>query len=271
MRDIVTLPSFNAVAAGQTATINLPTSYTYHSIRLRLLTGSTPAPADAAAIKAAITAVRIKIDGKVQRRFSAGELITLNAFRGIAFQAGFLPVYFSEPWRRSTQGEDQLAWGTQDVSTFEIEVDIASGVENPILDARAEVELANRPLGAIVKWRRYVVPVTAAGVVNLTTLPKLDAYYSLHAFSDKVLDVEVRVDQRERWKLTKAEADAFYKDHAFTPQSGHFPIVFDYTRRVADALPMRTPAGNVNDFRIDYNMSAAESFNLLTETLGVRD
>jgi hypothetical protein len=271
MRDFISTNSFNSVAAGQTATIDLPVGgLTYHQCRIRYGTG-TAGGASQANMESEITAVRIKVDGKVQRRFSAVELFAINAFNGIAFQTGELPIFFSEPWRRSAQGEDALAWGTADIGTFQIEVDLAAGATAPTLEAYLEVERVSRPMGAIVKWRRYNVPVSAAGVVNVTTLPKIDAYYRLHAHTGNVSDVEILVDQLQRYKASAARNTAILQDYGKSPQAGWFHVAFDRTDRVADALAMRGAQRAVSEYRIDFNMSAAGSFDLITETLGPRD
>ncbi len=270
-RRLVSLPSFASVAAGATATIDLPTVGLYHHLRLTYGTG-TVGGANQTNMEAEITEIRVKVNGVVQRTMSAAQLFAINAYHGRAFQTGILPIFFAEGWRRSAQGEDSLAWGMKDVATFQVEVDIAGTATNPTLTALAQRTKADVNMGPIVKWRRFRVPVSAVGVVNVSTLPKRDAYYALHAVSADVLDVEVKVDQEQFFKATLAEANALYTDEGFVPQTGYFHIDFASTARVADALPMRDALGNkVSDLQVDYNMNAATSFDLVTETLGLRD
>ncbi len=270
-RKLIDLPSFSSVAAGATAAIDLPVTDIYHSLRLNYGTSTAGGPTQAN-MESEITEIRVKVNGVVQRTMSAAQLFALNAYHGIPVNDGFLPIYFSEPWRRSAQGEDSLAWGMADVETFQVEVDIAAGATNPTLSATAVKEAASRAMGPIVKWRRFRVPVAAVGVVNVSTLPKNDAYYALHAISGNVSDVTVKVDEREVFQATAANASAYYKEQGFTPQTGYFHVDFAPTGRVADALPMRDARGNrVSDFQVDFNMSAAASFDLITETLGLRD
>lgn len=273
MRDFIATNSFNAVAPGATATLDLPTgALIYHGLQILYGTG-TVGGANQANMEAEITAVRIKLNGKVQRRFSAAELFAINAFHGIGFEAGILPIFFSEPWRRTGEGEDALAWGMADIDTFQIEIDIAGGATAPTLEARAEVMRGNRNLGPITKWRRYTVPVSGIGIVNYTTLPKNDAYYKLHCFSGNVAAIDVRVDQLERFEATAARNEARLRQvYAKSPQAGVFHAVFDPTDRVSDALQMRKADGSpVSEFRIDFDMSVAASFDMIAETLGPRD
>lgn len=270
MRSLISLPSANAVAAGQTATFDVPARDLYHGISIFYTESGTAA--SQAVMEAAITEVRLKIDGKVQRRFSAATLFKILAFYGDVVEAGYLPIYFSEPWRRTSQGEDALAWGMADVSTFTIEIDIAAGRTAPALSAKAMIERVGRPLGIIKKWRQFTIPSNGAGIVNVTTLPKGDAYFALHAFTANVIDVEVKIEGREEFKATRADATHWYARHGLQHQAGVFSIAFDHTNRVYDALPTRNGAGAlISDFRIDFNMSAATNFLLLTEVVGTRD
>lgn len=275
-RRVITTNSFNAVAPGQTATISLPVGdLVYDEVLLVYGTATAGGPTEAN-MEAEITEVRVKVDGKVQRVFSAAQLFDINRVNGIAVANGFLPIFLAEPWRRSAQGEESLAWGTADVSTFTIEVDIDAGATSPTLEARIMVDDARRPMGPIVKWRRFTVPVTAVGIVNVTTLPKQDAYYRLHAFSTAIDDIEITVDQKEVWKLTDGQARELFAEQGLGVPAALTSVIFDFTQRVADALAMNVPAGRnqtrkVSELRVDYNMSAATSFTLVTETLGLRD
>jgi len=275
-RNPITTNSFNAVAPGQAATLDLPVGdLVYHELLIEYGT-STVGGATEVNMEAEITEVRIKLDGKVQRVFNAAQLFDINRINGIAFAAGFLPIFFSEPWRRTADGEDALGWGTADISTFTVEIDIDGAALNPTLDARIIVDRVRRNNGPIVKWRRHTVPVTAVGLVNVTTLPRQDAYYRLHSFSVNIDDVEVTVDQAEEFKLTDGQMRELYTQHGLAVPLALTSIIFDYTQRIADALPMATRLSNgraraVSEFRVDFNMNAANTFTLLTETLGPRD
>lgn len=268
----ISLPSFNAVAAGQTATIDLPADGTYHALMITYTT-DTAGGSTQANMETELTEFRIKVNGKVQRRFSAEELFDLNAYHGEAFTTGKAPIFFAEQWRRTMQGEDVLAWGMADVDTFQIEIDIANNSSQVCtLSAKRLWTPDNRPMGQIVKWRKQTVPVTATGIVNVTTLNKNDAYYALHAHSAVCDDVEVKVDLEERWKLDLADSKLIDGFYGRAPVTGWFHVPFEFTNRASDALIMRRPDGSaVKDFQVDFNMNTATTFTLISETLGLRD
>lgn len=263
--------SFSAVAPGQTATVDLSPTGKYHQLRLQYGTATVGGPTQAN-MEAEVTEIRVKVNGKGQRVFTAAELFTINAYHGVAVTDGFLPIMFSEPWKRTIVGEDQVGWGMADVETFQIEVDIAGGALSPTLSLTAVKDVVNIPMGPIVKWRRFQVPVSAIGVFNLTSLPKSDAYNALHCFSGNIDDVLVRVDQEDVFEAVLADVNEYYAQNGFAPQASMFHIDFQATARLADSLSMvRANDQLVSEYRIDFNMSAAVAFNMITETIGFRD
>ena len=270
-KKIRTLPSFNGVGAGETPTLSCPVDFTYHQLLLRYGTGTAGGP-NQANIEAEITEIRLVVNGVVQRVLSAAQLFAINAFKGIPFATGMVPIFFAEPWRKEVVGQDALAWPTGDVDSFQVEVDIAPGATSPTLSAKAIVTLDQRPMGPIVKWKRYRRSPTGAGVFNLHDLPRDDAYYMIHFFHANLTDVDVDVEGADEWGLSAAEAAEVEKWNGRTQQSGVFTVDFDHTGRTNDVLRMRRPNGQrVSSFEIDLTTSAADSITVITETLGLRD
>lgn len=263
------LGSFNGVGAGQTAILNVGTGPTYHNIKLRYKTN-----ANQNTIETDVEEIRLLVNGKVVRRFSAAELNKINAFNGIAFRAGLIPIYFSEPWRRNALGEDTLAWGTANIDTLTIEVDIAAGATAPTLSARAELEDTPRRLQNIMMWEKMTVPVASSGLITLNTLSKKpsEVYHRLHCLEDTaadISDVEITLDTLQVLKATDAENQDDLAPRGFTPASDVFHIVFDKTQRVEDGLPMVKGDGSaVSNFNIDFTMAQANSFQIIAEKRG---
>lgn len=293
MRNLVTTPNFNGVAPGQTATVQLPVgNVTYHKLVLAY-NCTNAGNGNQANTEAHITQVRLKINGKSQRVFSAKQLDSINAYYGRSFQTrnalGYLEIFFSEPWRRVPAGEDALAWGTADVQTFQVEVDIAGAATGPTLTPHADVEFVSRPNGVISKWYQYTQVVSATGIVTNNTLPKrpAEAYQAIHAFpvaNTDITSVIIKTDSVERFNGTYFDMQSLLGSESpggvtsFAPQAALFHIHFDRTGRISDALPMQyvdangKPTGQlVGDFRIDWNMNAANSFPFVTLVLGPRD
>lgn len=266
----ILLTSINGVGAGQTATLDLPPGRRYFNVF-----AVYKSTANQATIEADITEIRVIVNGKVQRRFSAADLNVVNAFNGYAFRAGLIPIFFSEHKRRTIQGEEGLAWGTANVSTFRIEFDISGSASAPTLSAMAEVDNAEVPLLGIVKWYKETFSATGAQTLNITTLPKLDAYLRIHARSSLVTYVKATVDQTEFYDCSSARAADYLARRSFSPQANNFHVAFDDDDQVTSALPMFRQVGNelraVNEFRLDVTASGAGNIPLLIERFGNPD
>lgn len=270
MQRFITTNSFNAVGAGQTATLDLPVTQLYRMLQLNYTRAGVAATE--AQMKSDIAEVRLKLNGKVQRVFSATELFSINSFNGHSVVAGRLPIFFAEPTRRTAQGEDAGAWGTADVDTFQVEVDIDGAAISPGITANVLIDPMNRQMGPIVKWRRQNIPVTATGIATTTTLDKNNAYYRIHAFSTDINAVEVLVDQNRVLEGSAEELSAHYAANGLTVPAAETVLAFDVDQRVSSALAMAYSNGQkVSEFRVEWDMGAATSFNIISELLGVRD
>jgi len=272
-KNIVKLPALNAVGAGQTATLDIPLGPTYHAIYLVYReSGTLAAEVD---LKAGIDDYRVKINGKAQRTLSATQSLELNQIYKMPFNAGCLPIFLAEPWRRTGAGEDSLAWGTQDVSTFQVEVDIATGATAPTLEAYAEISRVRRPLGIISKNRRFTIGVTGTGDRQIQNLPKIGtSYAAIHAFETTAADIAsmlVEIDQTKVWETPSFLANAIYDANLIETQSGIFSVIFDFDRRVSSTLSMVKSDGTVvSDFMVTANVANAQDFTLVTEEFGPR-
>jgi hypothetical protein len=273
-RRIVELTDFNGVAAGQKATLKIDVGpIAVHAIFINYTT-ATAGGANQTNMEAELTRIRCNIDGVTQREFTAAELFAINAYRGIAFRTGSLPVFFSELWRRTMQGEDSLAWRLGDVRTFQIEIEIDAGATSPTLEGRMiyeDIPANQSAMGPIVKWKRFNIPVSATGVRNESGLPKQDHYYSIHCFSPDIDNVRLETDRHVWWDLSEAQMTDVITDYGFSPQASMYHIDFAHTGRVADLLPMVNGGRQVGTFKIDFDMGAATGFDIVTEVLGPRD
>lgn len=274
MRRKVKLTSINGVAAGQTATLDLPTGgRRYFKVVSKYKTNAAQAT-----IEADITEIRIITNGKVQRRFSTADLNVVNAtVNRLAFVLGMIPIIFAERSRRTMQGEEGLAWGTADVNTFRIEFDIAGGAVAPTLTAWAEVDDVPTVLGPINKWYKETFNATGAQTLNITTLSKRDNYARIHARTALVTAVKVTVDGLDVYDLARDEAVEALADRVgLAMQANNFSLIFDDTDQVTDSLPMQRQVGPnsfvpVSEFRVDLVCSGAGAIPLLIERVGQPD
>lgn len=145
-------PFTNVVASG-VATLSLPIGMTYNRIILAL--GGT-------FTKSMITDIKVKLNGKVILQNTGSKVDSINTFRGITANAGFLTLDFTEPFAKKI--EDQYLGNlntAKGVSSLTIEVTI-SGATAPTLDSYAELAQPNI-LGAIAKQVVFTQSIGAAG------------------------------------------------------------------------------------------------------------
>lgn len=274
MRKFRKCPSFQGVAAGQTATLNLPVVGTYYTLKLLYAT-ATGGGATQANMEAEITQIRLKVNGVEQRRFTARELFDVNSYRGQSVEDGILTIFLAEPWRPTVQGEDAYAWGMGGgISSFTIEVDFAGGAGVTSLECLREWSPVTTNMGLISKWRKFNLNASAAGVVQFQP-PIREAYIGFHMdmASVTVNDVEVTVDEEQDFdEATKTQIDSVYKHHGFVPHADWFHVMKDgLTGRAADVWAMIRPDGRrVSDFRIDVDAAGAGNVPILAEVLGPR-
>lgn len=285
-RQTVPITNIVGVGAGQVATIDLPTDRRYHSIYLTYTESGVLVTK--ANMEAAITKIRILLNSRVQREYSAAELNVINAVNGSrwSYQNGIIPIFFSEPWRRTPGGEDLLAWALagNGIDSFQIEITIAAGRVSPALSGRAIIDYARQtdaqgraagylPLAPIVTTRRRSIGVSATGTRTLIDMPRnLGDYLRLHCFETAANDISslrVTVDQLIAFDRNAALNNAILTNSGLVPQTALFHAIYDDNQRITDGLPMRRADGStVAELQLDFDMAVANDFTLLAELVG---
>jgi len=223
--------------AAHTITIDIPVGPRYHQIAIRAHPGSGKKLIHVDSTRDGLLGeMRLKVNGKVQRVFTAAELNSLNVLNGAnyACKGGLtddteaeLTIYFAEPWRENVETEDGLAWATGDVDTFQLEIDIKeytsgtyTGLTKPTCKAvvdntfvKVGDKMVDAPMGAIVKVFSFQAP-SASGWNDYMQLPKRDLYQSIHLvdYANHV-EFEVKVDNNIIRQDTKAGNEAKLASH----------------------------------------------------------
>jgi len=266
--------SFNGVGAGQTAVLSLNTVGTYRDLYLFYNTGTAGGPTQAN-MEAEITQIRLKLNGQVQRTFSARQLFDLfETYRGRTVLDGVLRIPFSEEWLVSPGGEDAGSWGMGGISSFTCEVDIAAGATNPTLRASTVWNPNTTNIGNIVRWERFTVQPSAAGDVDFTP-PRRGAIIAQHYDMTNVTlnSALVLWDQEERLiDGSKADIDEVLKAHDFVPQSDWMHVDFrGHSGRFTEFVEFVRQGANgqrpVADFRTRMNAAGAGNVTVLQELL----
>jgi hypothetical protein len=144
---------FTNVVANGVATLNLPIGMSYNRIILAL--GGT-------FTKSMITDLKFKVNGKVVYQNAGAKIDAINTFRGIAANAAYLAIDFTELFAKTAAAQFLGNINTgKGVSSLTMEVTIA-GATAPTLDSYSELGQPAQ-LGAIAKQIIFTAGFTAAG------------------------------------------------------------------------------------------------------------
>lgn len=257
-----TLPSFSAVAAGQTANVIIPRGPTYRGILLNYKKAGVDATE--AQMKTDLTGIRVKIDGRVMWTGNATDILTLWKYMGFAVQSGFLPIWFASPTARTPLVEELLAWGTADVDVLGLEVDIAAAAGAVTLTGDAWFVDESRDLGAIIQRQILSYSAAAAGTFEIPTLPKSQGdLVALHLQSTHITKTELVVDGVQMLDGVQAGLLYSYGLTGRVPQTGWVHYEPTWLDRFEDRLPLLT----VQDLRLKLTMDAADTVRIVMDTM----
>lgn len=164
------LPAFGTLAASQTFSILLPIGPTYKAIVLEPTIAG--AAATVAQIKAQISMVRLRINGRPLWELPSTDIYAFNTWNGYPETAGLLPIFLTFDWLRTVPGLENLAWGTANVDSFTLELTMAAGATINACTATGLVVPEARNLGLVVEAHQFAVSAAGAGVLEVSTLPK---------------------------------------------------------------------------------------------------
>lgn len=277
MRQFTILPAFNIVAAGSTSVLRLPRNRRYHAIFLQYKTNAAQAT-----IEADLTAIRVKVNGKIVREFSAAQLYVILGLNGIAFTLGMVPILFSEPKRRTPEGEEYLAlnaYETLGIGDVDIEVDVAGGAAAPTLAAFASFDFerpadvhANPLLQTVMHWVKRVTPCAAAFPVAapLTPanyFPNVNGWLHRAHFFDAVMTQGIlRTGATPRWNATTVQIPALLIPYGLTKQANTFHMALDADQQYVNGLYLPSEPS----LELDIVASGAAGGNAITSIIEVR-
>ena len=274
---VLELPALQAVAPGQTASLNIPRGVTYRAIFLKIQHGAVLANMSQADMKTHIERIKLRIAkvGKGSDTFwdvTGTQLKMLNDYYVLPGPNGTLGLYFVRPYFNSPGVEDAFALGTLDVQNVILEIKLSSTVVNPTIVATAVIkDGANEPLGDFIRLNTFsYAAAAAAGVREIADLPLTGPgmfLKALHVDTANITKLELRInhsDFREYDPDINAVLSDFdtYRTGGRAAQAGFTHM--DLTgNRGADIMP----TAGVTDFRLKLTMSAADAFQVLTETI----
>jgi len=280
---IQALPSFAAVAAGQTATVRFPETATYSAVMLDIKHGAGVAMTSAL-MKTHIANLKLKVAPRkgggaiTVWDLTGAEYIALLDYYEVPREDGILPLIFARNWLRDVPGVpdgragDRFALGTADLSNVTLEVTFDATVITPKISGYGHIYAeGNLPIGQFIKLdtkRGYAA--AAAGVFEISDLPVvgpgvgLNSMHFKSALIDKLeMHVNGRIFRETNVPLAKTIQNIeTYRSGGRTWQAGytHVDLAGERYTDIVETTAFR-------DFRLKLTMSGAANFDVILETV----
>lgn len=292
------------VAANKTVLIDLPIGPRYHYIQIQH--GYSSGTNSIAGAQANILAIRIKVNGTIQRVFgsdvSSGsnqggvELRDYNLLNCPNGSANYdmtgvpntapgvtIPIFFAEPWRDTPQDREALAWPSSGWASLQIEIDLGAA-STPTLTAFAYIDASPAPANlmiAKVYRQQFAIAGTAQDIAQITRRDYLTqiTLYPDSGSSQQTTEVDVRFNSQVIDELTTPVRIAALQNRNMSPApSGRSSNLTDIVIEHDESLTNNLLAGALNlngsaDFTLTVKAASAMSGSLvaLVEKIGPPD
>lgn len=263
----VKMPSFEGVAAGQTATAKLPIGRRYHE--LNLVYGGTFTVSQ-------MNEIRIIANAKVIQRFSGDQRDTMNQFDGLAAASGVLTIPLTRRDLKTRAGEELTALntGVQDkngmaITSLHVEIDIDGAATSPTLQLYATQSdpIPGGP-GTVMHIKQYTRSPAGSGEYDISDLPfggaETQALNRLFMNSSAITSAKVERGGYVIFERDSTLNDKIQTDNNRTPQTNWF--VVDPSERGYGGAPIDLVG--YTDFRVKPTVSGATSIVNVVEYLG---
>lgn len=271
---LVKLPGFQNVAVSNTAYAAIPVGVSYRSLFVAI-TDNAIDPTQAT-ISQRYTRFVLKADGTIKWDVTGTLGQELNAYHGHGDQDGVRSLWLAQPKQEVLAAQDALMWGTGDLTTLTLEVDVGAAAVGPLLSLYALIDptmLKNGkapPLGAHRLVQAFVDTPGGANTEYLVQNmpPRMAGRWveKVHfkASANAVSGIRMIVNQQELHnaitKVAKSLNAAGYSP--FTWQTNYYHFDLTVTRRLSDALTM-----NIADLRLLLNVTGAMTLTAVWEMI----
>lgn len=254
------MPSFEGVAAGQTATMKMPIGLTYHKL-LIAYSGVTLVQ---------MNEIRLIANGKTIQRLPGGAVLdSMNKFDGRNAAGGILTLDFERYGLRTRAGSVLTAIGTGDrndsraISTLYLEIDIDGAAIGTTLSAKA-IQSPPSPSNALKQIRVFGVDPAGAGDYEISDLPRLGLINRIFFKTAAIINsVKLRRDGYDVFERDTAENDSVQSDGIRVTQGGYWVMDFSEEGNGQDALEI----ASVQDLRFTLDMAGAGHIDVIVEYL----
>lgn len=261
------LYGINGVASGGTGTLTIPTTSRHHRFLLHVTASGVTAATDI------VDYVRLTVNGILLVNLTAEQLIAIAKFNGKTPATGDIPLYFTEPWRKTVPGEESVGLDLSGQSSAVLEVvfksvtspaititDVYDNGHSVITSADGKTQVISY---AVIKKLKTSFTATS-GINDITIIPITLPIQRLHliAGTGTITNLEIVADGVKVYDQSKAENDAILADFGLDGTAfgaGAYSFAADYEQQITSPL---VPAQNLV---VRPTCSAANSMTIIGE------
>lgn len=265
MKKTFQLPSIKA-APNSKATLGLPIGPTYETVYFVVTAAAALDVTD-------IGRIDVLLNGTVRQTFkNLQRLMDLNAFYNreadtvTATRIEF-GIHFNRRELMDLEARSAPGMGTQDLQTFDIEIDIPAGAPSDIaIVAHGKVNPVRQNVGMFIEVKEFPYSTSVSGDNEVSDLLRGPFYSAIHMFKSDVTKVQLRADSVEICNATKQILERQQKGAApaarvpVTASATHLDFLLD--GNLMDAMP----TGGVQDLRLTMTLGTSGSVDIVTET-----
>lgn len=263
------MPAPDSVAAGQTATFQLPLVNTYHELQLEYSGAALSTWGD----------YRLYLNGVAIQTVKMSDRDAFNQHDKLAAAAGIIKIPLERKNLKTLDGQELTsidagrvtqAKGRQ-ANSFYLEVDVPAGATSPTLKLSATVSPSSgMGIGSVLFIKRHQRPIGAAGEAQISDLPYGDSQAAalnrvwFKPASGTVNKVRIEKDGVILFERSAALNTSCLADGQKNPQSGWYTIDKTEGGIGGDMIPL---VGH-SHFAYVMDNSAAGSMTIYSETIG---
>jgi hypothetical protein len=283
------LPSFNQVATGTEATLDLDLGNLYREIWIK---------ADVAAgnktAAEIMTDIRLVVNGNDQRQHTPDQLDVINTLHdpdqsiktsgsvGGGDLVSYIPLFLAETFRKNVERGLALGWNAVGIRSLQLKVRVAAGLTTPRLSSWGTWDNADlsRGLGPITKWKRQ--DLDAVGTPK--DFPKVfdmggdkdNFLQSVHIFATSTgtsryaTEIELKFNDRILFKRTAEQNQSVLASKNMSPDLSALPrfdLVFDESDAIGDLVNLRLV--NKQNTKITFDSAPNGNLPIISLETGV--
>lgn len=270
MRIVNYVNGVEGIATDSIATVRIPVGRRIHKIEVfATAVDGDDAPLNGASV---IGTVDLSVNSVQMRYLTAIECRKIALLNSQALVDSIIPIYFSEPWRFTTTGEEAFSWDLKRQTECVLKLQILPTALSPVVkvritydfDTNTSIDPATGQESEFLNIMK-ILPVNynaAAGQFDINTLPTNNLIHRVHmqTSTGAITSCEVYNGNVKIFEGTKVQNDASLLDYKIDGSQFSFSVIFDFDQQASSFLrPL------INNFNVRPTFASNNNTKVLVE------